>query len=53
MPAVKATAAALMQPLAWELPYTIGVSVKRKQTKEKPKQPLSTWGASLILMILS
>ena len=29
------TAAALIQPLAWELPYALGVALKGKKTKNK------------------
>ena len=30
-------AAALIQPLSWELPYAVGVAIKRKKIKKKKK----------------
>jgi len=32
-------AAALIQPLAWELPYAMGVTLKKKKRKKKKKTP--------------
>ena len=31
----KPAAAALIQPLEWELPYTTGLAIKRKKRKER------------------
>ena len=31
-------ATAMIQPLAWEPPYAVGVALKRKKTKKKKKQ---------------
>ena len=31
----RAAAAALIQPLAWELPYAMGVALKKKKKTEK------------------
>ena len=31
-------AAALIQPLGWELPYALGVTLKRKEKKKKEKK---------------
>ena len=36
-------AATQIQPLAWELPYTVGTALKSKQTN-KTKQNKNTWG---------
>ena len=33
------TAAALIQPLAWELAYAVGAALKRKKRKKKKNQP--------------
>ena len=35
-------AGALIQPLAWELPYTAGVALKSKKQTNKQKNPTST-----------
>ena len=32
------TAAALIQPLVWELPYALGVAIKKKKKKKKEKK---------------
>ena len=37
-------AAALIQPIAWELPCAAGVAVKRKKRKEKKKKDKETVG---------
>ena len=37
------TAAALIQPLAWELPYAAGVAIKRQKLNKSP----SSWSYSL------
>jgi len=34
-PWCRLAAAALIQPLAWELPYTMGVALKKKEKEEK------------------
>ena len=31
------TAAAVIQPLAWELPYAVGVALKRQKTNKQTK----------------
>ena len=31
----RSAAAALIQPLAWELPYAVGVGLKRQKKKKK------------------
>lgn len=36
-------AAALIQPLAWELPYATGVALKRKKKKQKPNNSFYTF----------
>ena len=36
-----ASAAALLQPLAWELPYATGAAIKRKKKKKKEKRKSS------------
>ena len=33
--AVEASAAALIGPLAWELPYAMGVAIKRKKEEKE------------------
>ena len=38
-------AAALIQPIAWELPCAAGVAVKRKKRKEKKKKRQGNCGA--------
>ena len=35
-------AAALMQPLAWELPYAADAALPKKQKKKKPKNKKQT-----------
>ena len=35
-------AAALVQPLAWELPYAVGVTLKRQQQQNKNKNNYSS-----------
>ena len=37
----KPAATALIQPLAWEPPYTKGAALKRQKTKKKKKKDLS------------
>ena len=34
----KLAAVALIQPLAWELPYATGVALKKKNNKERDKK---------------
>ena len=34
-PWCRLAAAALIQPLAWELPYTMGVALKKRKKKKK------------------
>ena len=38
-------AAALIRPLAWELPYAVGTALKRKEKKEKIRRIPSTANA--------
>ena len=37
------TAAPLIWPLAWELPYTAGVAIKRKKKKRRNKNIIDKW----------
>ena len=34
----RSAATALIRPLAWELPYAVGVALKKQKTKKKKKK---------------